>query len=150
MGSHGTRQLSEEITALQVAAKFADRIRARDTHRRLRDLGWCLTPLAPAVDQETAVTEPTVDATDGVEGWCQLRCGFCGHWDRGRFTKDRIAGWLRAHRNASISPNPDHLVSASTCPHPCGTSYIGGGTSAPDDANARLHVPAPGAGGEAP
>lgn len=65
--------------------------------------------------------ETAEDATDGAEGWCQLRCGFCGHWDRGQFKKDQIAEWLRVHRNASISPNPDRLVSASVCPHPCGS-----------------------------
>lgn len=53
--------------------------------------------------------------------WVSLRCGFCGHWERGQFTKDQVAEWLRVHRNAMVGPNEGHTITASTCPHPCGT-----------------------------
>lgn len=53
--------------------------------------------------------------------WLSLRCGFCGHWERGQFTKDQVADWMRVHRNAMVGPNDGHTSTASTCPHPCGT-----------------------------
>lgn len=53
-------------------------------------------------------------------GWVHLNCGFCGHWEKGQFTKEEVAQWLRVHRNAMLGPNEGHTTTASTCPHPCG------------------------------
>lgn len=64
------------------------------------------------------------DANAGLHApreWCGLNCSFCGHWAKGRFTKDQVAEWLRTHKAAGITPNEGHTTTESTCPHPCGT-----------------------------
>lgn len=64
--------------------------------------------------------QPADDSGPQGEGWLTLRCGWCGHWRKSEFTKDDVAEWLRAHRNATIGHNDTHTVAWSSCPEPCG------------------------------
>lgn len=63
--------------------------------------------------------------------WLSLNCNGCGHWEKGQFTKEQVAEWLRVHRFGGIGANEGHTITASTCPHPCGTPAPSDGEPTP-------------------